>query len=41
MTPGVEEDVPDAVNEIAKISTRRVAMQVGVAHSAVWMVLLE
>jgi hypothetical protein len=40
-TPEVEEDILDVVNEIPGISTGRVSMQVGVAHSIVWRVLRE
>jgi hypothetical protein len=40
-TPELEQDILDAVNETPGISTRKVLMQVGIAHSTVWRVLRE
>jgi hypothetical protein len=39
--PEVEEDILDVVNVIPGITTWRVSMQVGVAHSTVWRALTE
>jgi hypothetical protein len=38
-TPEVEEAILDVVNETPGIGTRRVSVQVDVAHSTVWRVL--
>jgi hypothetical protein len=40
MTPEVE-DILDGVNKTPGVSTRRVSMQGGIAHSTVWRVLRE
>lgn len=38
-TPEVEEDILDITTETPGIKTRRISMQVGVAHSTVWRML--